>query len=229
MKVVLFDIDGTLLRTEGAGRRAMEQALRLAYGTIGDPGYRYDGKTDRQIVREQMRAAGLPDAVIDPQLELVLDLYVSHLAADLARNPAQAVPCAGITPLLERLAASDRVLLGLLTGNIERGARAKLQAIALPFDQFRANAFGCDHEVRAELPAVARHRAQRLLGREIAGDQLVIIGDTPADIHCGRALNVRAIGVATGRFGVEELASHEPAAVFPSLADTDAVLEAILA
>ena len=229
MKVVLFDIDGTLLRTEGAGRRAMEQALRLAYGTIGDPGYRYDGKTDRQIVREQMRAAGLPDAVIDPQLDLVLNLYVSHLAADLARNPAQAVPCAGITPLLERLAASDRVLLGLLTGNIERGARAKLQAIALPFDQFRANAFGCDHEVRAELPAVARHRAQRLLGREIAGDQLVIIGDTPADIHCGRALNVRAIGVATGRFGVEELATHEPAAVFPSLADTDAVLEAILA
>ena len=76
---------------------------------------------------------------------------------------------------------------------------------------------------------MARHRAQRLLGREIAGDQLVIIGDTPADIHCGRALNVRAIGVATGRFGVEELATHEPAAVFPSLADTDAVLEAILA
>jgi phosphoglycolate phosphatase-like HAD superfamily hydrolase len=79
------------------------------------------------------------------------------------------------------------------------------------------------------LPAVAQRRAEALLGREIPGERMVIIGDTPADIHCGRSLNVRAIGVATGRYSVDELAEHDPAAVFASLADTDAVVEAILA
>lgn len=230
MKIVLFDIDGTLLRTEGAGRRAMEHALHGAFGAKGDPAYRYDGKTDRQIVREQMQSAGIPDAEIDARLPTLLDRYAEHIEAELAANPALASRCAGIDPLLSRLRdAADAITLGLLTGNIARGARAKLQAIRLDFEQFRVNAFGCDHEVRAELPAIARGRAEALLGRAIAGEQLVIIGDTPADIACGRSLGVRAIAVATGRYSVDDLAQHAPAAVFPTLADTDAVVDAILA
>ena len=229
MKIVLFDIDGTLLRTDGAGRRSMEHALHTVFGVPGDPSYRYDGKTDRQIAREQMRAIGISDEMITARMDALLDIYIAQLAGELSANPAQAVLCPGVPALLTRLQQQTHVVLGLLTGNIERGARHKLHAVQLAFEQFRVNAFGCDAEARPDLPAVARRRAVDLLGTDVRGDQLVIIGDTPADIHCGRALGVHAIGVATGHYGVEELAQHDPAAVFPSLADTDALLDAILA
>ena len=137
--------------------------------------------------------------------------------------------CDGIPPLLDALRGREDVTLGLLTGNIERGARAKLDAVDVDFAQFRANAFGCDHENRPELPAIAQRRALEMLGLNIAGDRMVIIGDTPADIHCGRSLGVRAIGVATGRYSTDDLAAHHPAAVFIDLVDTDAVVSAILA
>lgn len=229
MKLVLFDIDGTLLRTDGAGRRAMEHALLTVFGTTGSPAYRFDGKTDRQITREQMRAAGFTDATIDARMDDVFALYVAQLTRELDTSPAQAERLAGVPPLLERLRTHEGVTLGLLTGNIEPGARRKLAAVDIAWEQFRVNAFGSDHEDRSALPAVAQQRATTLLGRSIDGSQLVIIGDTPADIHCGRSLGVRAIGVATGRFSAQELSQHDPYAVLDSLADTDAALDAILA
>lgn len=229
MKVVLFDIDGTLLRTDGAGRRAMEHALFTVFGAHGDPTYRYDGKTDRQITREQMRWAGVPDAEIDRRMDDVFAVYTARLAEELASGAEQAVLMAGIVPLLEQLRSHEAVTLGLLTGNIEAGARQKIRAVDLAWEQFEVNAFGSDHEQRPMLPAVAQQRAQTLLGREVPGERMVIIGDTPADIHCGRSLNVRAIGVATGRYSVSDLAAHDPAAVFTDLAHTEAVVEAILA
>jgi phosphoglycolate phosphatase len=229
VKVVLFDIDGTILRTDGAGRRSMEHALFTVFGAHGDPAYRYDGKTDRQITREQMRSAGVSDEVIDARMDDVFALYAERLALELASGAEQAVLLAGIPPLLDALGAREEVTMGLLTGNIEAGARQKIRAVNLAWEQFLVNAFGSDHEHRPMLPAVAQRRAEALLGREIPGERMVIIGDTPADIHCGRSLNVRAIGVATGRYSVDELAEHDPAAVFASLADTDAVVEAILA
>ena len=229
MKLVLFDIDGTLLRTDGAGRRSMEYALHHVFGVRGDPAYHYDGKTDRQITREQMRWAGVPDADIDRRMDDVFACYTERLAAELADGAEQAILLPGVQPLLARLAEEAPVTLGLLTGNIEAGARQKLKAVNLAWEQFLVNAFGSDHELRPMLPAVAQRRAEALLGRQIPGDRMVIIGDTPADIHCGRSLNVRAIGVATGRYTVPELASHAPTAVFPTLHDTEAVVEAILA
>ncbi len=227
MRLVLFDIDGTLLRTDGAGRRAMEGALVEHFGVAGVPGYRYDGKTDRQIVREQMREAGFDDATIDARLPAVLERYVARLDEALAHDPAGNVVCAGIPSLLARLAHEPRVTLGLLTGNIALGARRKLDAVGLDAALFRVGAFGCDHEARPALPAVAQRRAREQLGLDLAGDQLVIIGDTPADIHCGRALGVRAIGVATGRYTVAELSAHAPTHCFATLEDTDAVCRAI--
>jgi phosphoglycolate phosphatase-like HAD superfamily hydrolase len=229
VKVVLFDIDGTLLRTDGAGRRAMEQALFTVFGAHGDPEYRYDGKTDRQITREQMRWAGVSDDVIDARMHDVFALYAERLAQELASGTEQAVLMQGISPLLERLGAHEEVTLGLLTGNIEAGARQKIRAVQLAWEQFLVNAFGSDHEQRPMLPSVAQQRAAQLLGREVPGERMVIIGDTPADIHCGRSLKVRAIGVATGRYSVPELLAHNPADVFETLADTDAVVESILA
>jgi phosphoglycolate phosphatase len=228
VKLVLFDIDGTLLWTDGAGRRAMDQALTSVFGAPGDPAYRYDGKTDQQIVREQMKWAGVDDDGIASGMDVVLDRYVEFLDVELERTPDAARLCRGVPALLDALEAHDDATLGLLTGNIERGARKKLRAVGLDFERFRVNAFGCDHAERPQLPAVAQRRARDVLGEEMTGDRMVIIGDTPADIHCGRALGVRAIGVATGRYDVGELASHSPAAVFPTLEDTRAVVDAIL-
>ena len=229
MKVVLFDIDGTLLRTDGAGRRAMEHALHTVFGVTGDPAYRYDGKTDRQITREQMRWAGVSDEEIDRRMLDVFATYTTRLTQELTTRASEAIRLAGVPSLLERLRSTAEVTLGLLTGNIEAGARQKLHAVDIAFDQFLVNAFGSDHEHRPMLPAIARERAQALLGRDVPGEQLVIVGDTPADIACGRSLNVRAIAVATGRYSVDELATHDPAAVFADLTDTDRVVEAILA
>lgn len=229
MKLVLFDIDGTLLWTDGAGRRAMEGALLEVFGHAGDRQYRYDGKTDRQIAREQMRAAGVDDAIITACMDDVLQRYVTRLDAELARDAAASRLCGGVPPLLEALHAHERATLGLLTGNIEHGARRKLRAVGVAFEQFRVNAFGSDHEQRGQLPGIAQQRAESFFGAPMAGDRIVIIGDTPADIECGRSIGVRAIGVATGRYSVDDLAAHQPAAVFPTLEDTDAVLAAILA
>lgn len=229
MKLVLFDIDGTLLWTDGAGRRAMEGALFEIFARHGDPAYRYDGKTDKQIAREQMRFAGMDDAVISARMDDVLDAYVLRLERELERDAATSRLCAGVQPLLDAVESHQRATLGLLTGNIEPGARRKLKAVGVDFSRFRANAFGSDHEERPQLPAVAQRRAEALLGATMPGDRIVIIGDTPADIHCGRSLGARAIGVATGRYSVDDLAAHHPSAVFETLEDTAAVLAAILA
>lgn len=228
MKLVLFDIDGTLLWTDGAGRRSMEGALKEIFGTSGDSSYRYDGKTDRQIAREQMRAAGFEDAHIDPRMPDVLNAYLARLSAELERDREAARMCTGVAPLLDALEAHERVTLGLLTGNIADGARRKLAAVGIDVNRFRVNAFGSDHEHRPELPGIAKQRAMEILGLDVTGDGIVVIGDTPADIHCGRSLGVRAIGVATGRYTVDELASHNPAAAFADFSDTDAVVHAIL-
>jgi phosphoglycolate phosphatase len=228
MKLVLFDIDGTILWTDGAGRRSMEAALVSVYGVPGDPTYRYDGKTDRQIAREQLRAAGLSDRDIDARLPELLDTYLVHLGEALARDPEAARLCTGIELLLDAVEARDDTVLGLLTGNVERGAAHKLQAVGIDFTRFRVNAFGSDHEHRPELPRVAQQRARTTLGLDLPGDRIVIIGDTPADIQCGRPIGARAIGVATGRYNVDDLAAHAPHAVFADLGDTERVLEAML-
>jgi phosphoglycolate phosphatase len=226
--LVLFDIDGTILHSSGAGRDAMEHALGAVFGTPGDPSLRYDGKTDKQIVRESMRDAGIKDADIDARMDEVIALYVAALPSRLD-DPKRAV---GIYPGVAELIAvvhqrSDTVL-GLLTGNVEPGARLKLASVGLDFDQFRVNAFGSDSEVRAELPAIAHKRMVDVFGLTLRGTDVVVIGDTPADIACGRSLGARAIAVATGSYSVDELRSHDPYAVFADLSDTESVLMAIL-
>lgn len=229
MKLILFDIDGTLLLTDGAGRKAMESALLAVFGASGDPTYRYDGKTDRQITREQMRYAGVADDTIDARMQDVVDQYLMNLGETLEREPGAAQLCEGVHALLDAVERSPEVVMGLLTGNVRGGAAHKLRAVGLDIARFRINAFGCDHEHRPELPRVAQRRAHEELGLELPGDRIVIIGDTPADIACGRPIGARAIGVATGRYAVDELAAHSPHAVFANLADTDRVLEALLA
>jgi phosphoglycolate phosphatase len=228
MKLVLFDIDGTLLSSEGMGRASMQRALDEVFGSPGNPAYRYDGKTDRQIVREVMRMEGHSDEHIDSRMEKLMELYVEGLREGAKSGKFNVQPLAGVPEILDALEARDDVVLGLLTGNIAPGARIKLTAAGIDPDRFRVNAFGSDHEHRPELPGIAQRRASEVLGLSIAGDRLVVIGDTPADIECGRSLGARSIGVASGHYTVEQLLTHNPYAALPSLADTQQVLEAIM-
>lgn len=228
MKLVLFDIDGTLLRGDGAARRAFEGALTEVFGSPGDPGLPYDGKTDRQIARELMRAEGHDDAEIDRRLDAVVAGYLARLRREIDSGARHFERLPGVAELLDALEPMDGVVLGLLTGNVAGGAAIKLAAAGIDRARFRVNAFGCDAEHRPDLPAVARRRALELLDVELSGDDVVVIGDTPADIQCARPLGARAVGVATGRYSVDELAAHAPRAVLPSFRDTDAAVAAIL-
>jgi phosphoglycolate phosphatase-like HAD superfamily hydrolase len=228
MRLVLFDIDGTLLNSEGLGRASMQRALAEVFGSRGNPSYRYDGKTDKQIVRDVMRLEGHSDEHIDSRMETLILLYLEGLRIGANSGNFSVRPHEGVLELLDALDARKDVVLGLLTGNVEPGARIKLTAAGINPDRFRVNAFGSDHEHRPQLPAIAQRRASEVLGLDIAGERLIVIGDTPADIECGRSLGARAIGVATGHYSVEQLQAHHPYAVFPSLGDTAKLLETIL-
>jgi phosphoglycolate phosphatase-like HAD superfamily hydrolase len=226
--LVLFDIDGTILHSGGAGRAAMEEALSATFGTPGDPSMRYDGKTDRQIVREAMRLAGFSNDAIDERMNDVIERYVAALPVQLA-DPGRGVGMyPGIAALIDAVHERRDMVLGLLTGNVEPGARLKLASVGLEFDRFRVNAFGSDSEVRGELPAIACERMHRQFGVALRGRDVVVIGDTPADVDCGRSIGARSIAVATGWYSVDDLRAHSPHAVFADLSDTDEVLAAIL-
>jgi len=228
VKLVLFDIDGTLLLSDGAGRRAINRALREVFGTTGPPDYYFDGKTDPQIVRELMRLAGHGDEHIDARMERLLERYLELLREELDDPTHHPYARPGVPVLLDALERRTNVILGLLTGNLEQGAKAKLEAVGLDPARFRVGAYGSDHEQRPELPAIAAARTKLHLGIDVTGNAIVVIGDTPADLTCGKALGASAIGVATGRYTVEQLRRHDPLDVFQDLSDTDAVMRAIV-
>jgi phosphoglycolate phosphatase-like HAD superfamily hydrolase len=226
-RLVLFDIDGTLLSSHGAGRRAMQAALIEVFGSRGSPSYRFDGKTDKQIVRDLMRGEGVEDAIIDACMPDVLEAYVAGLQQELALPHTKVEALAGVLALLDALVDRAHCTVGLLTGNLEPGAQHKLNAAGIGYERFAVGAFGSDHEVRAELPGIAQRRAREHLGLHVEGSAMVIIGDTPSDIDCGRPIGARAIAVATGHYTVDALAAHGADAVFSDLADTEGVLAAI--
>jgi phosphoglycolate phosphatase len=228
MKLVLFDIDGTLLNSAGLGRASMQSALAQVFGSPGNPSYRYDGKTDKQIVRDVMRLEGHTDEHIDSRMETLIARYLEGLRTSAESGKFHVRPLDGVVELLDALEAREDVVLGLLTGNVEPGAKVKLRAAGIDPTRFRVNAFGSDHENRPELPGIAQRRASENLGLEIVGERLVVIGDTPADIECGRSLGARAIGVASGHYTVEQLEAHNPYAALPSLKNTQQALETIL-
>jgi phosphoglycolate phosphatase len=227
VKLVLFDIDGTILWSDGAGRRAMTEALTSVFGGAGPTDYHYDGKTDPQIVRDLMRASGHTDEIIDERIDPLMVRYLGGLERELSAG-THAHVFDGVRELFDLLEARDDIILGLLTGNLRAGAAIKLRAAGIDIDRFRVCAFGSDHHARGELPGLAQRRAREELGHDIPGDRIFVIGDTPADIDCGRAIGARAIAVATGRYTPEELARHKPYALFSSLADTAAVMRVIV-
>jgi phosphoglycolate phosphatase len=226
--LVLFDIDGTLLLAHGAGRRAVHRAMLDVFGVTGPAQHPFDGKTDPQIVRELGQLAGVSDEQISARMDDAIARYFDYLAADVSAAPETVQLLPGVHPLLDALESRDDVTLGLLTGNIAAGAALKLRAVDIAPERFVVGAYGSDAAHRPALPAIAQARARAHLGRDIDGAQVVIIGDTPHDLTCGRDIGAAAIGVETGRFAAADLLPYDPLAVFADLRDTAAVVDAIL-
>jgi phosphoglycolate phosphatase len=226
---VFFDIDGTLLLTDGAGRSALRTALETVYGTSGAvDGYHFHGKTDPQIITELMVAAGLELAGVRRQMPMMWPIYLEELRKELeirrARKTIMLLP--GVPELLSRL-EGEGVSLGLLTGNIEAAAYLKLEAAGVTA-RFKVGGYGSDSEDRLEIARVAVERSRSLSGD--GGERAVtyvVVGDTPEDVACARAVNAGAVAVATGRHGVAELEETGADAVFSDLRDTEAVVRSI--
>ncbi len=223
--LVLFDIDGTLLRG-GPAKKAFELALESVFGTAGPiTGHDFSGKTDPQIARELMGAAGLTDGEIDDGLPALWDDYLARLEADLPQDPMTVLP--GVPELLTHLKGLDDVAVGLLTGNIAGGARLKLGSAGL-MAHFPVGGFGSDSELRDDLPAVAIERARRNWGVAFHPRAVVVVGDTPRDVACGQHEGTRTVAVATGRFEQAALAAAGADHVLPDMADLEGTVEVLL-
>ena len=224
--LLLFDIDGTLT-WGGPAKEAFGFALEGTFGTAGPiADHDFSGKTDPLIMRELLTAAGHASCEIEAGLPRFWDLYLSELDARIGAEPVTVLP--GVRALVGALAARDDVFLGLVTGNVEGAAMLKLRSAGL-WERFPVGGFGSDHEARNELPAVALRRAAAHWGRPFRGEHAVIIGDTPRDIECSRAVGAATVAVATGRFSAEDLRDAGADRVLAGFADTRATVEALTA
>jgi phosphoglycolate phosphatase-like HAD superfamily hydrolase len=221
--LILFDIDGTLLTSGGAGETALKVGFKREFGLEEDlRNVPIAGRTDSGIARQVLRKHGLE--LSPANIERFFNGYLFELAAQLPNRPGSVLP--GIFDLLEVLRGRPDMHLGLLTGNLERGARIKLKHFGLE-GIFPFGAFADDHHDRNALGPVALSRAAEFHCFQFSAERVWVIGDTEHDIACARAFGAKAMGVATGNFSVDFLSQHKPDALFPNLSDTGLVLKAI--
>lgn len=215
--VILFDIDGTLINGGGAGRAALLRGLadELGYGGDGDS-VALSGRTDHAIIADFLALAGVEDT-LENRRRLVA-AYLRALPACLREKPGRVLP--GVENLLDRLARIPEVAVGLLTGNVREGAEVKLSHFGL-WERFRFGGFGGDHVSRDDVARAALAEARRLHG---GFGEVWVIGDTPQDIACARAIGARAVGVLTGWHGRDEMHACRPDRLYDDLSDTDGVL-----
>lgn len=226
MRLFLFDVDGTLVSARGLGRAALAHALREVFGTAGAiDGYDFRGKTDPRIVHDLMGGAGIAPETIAARTGECFEAYVRELGQLLGDGGGVRV-MPGVRALVEGLAARADAVVGLLTGNIEAGARLKLRPTGL-LPRFRVGAFGSDDMDRRRLAVIARDRARRLVGHDFGFDHVTIIGDTPHDVDCARACGAVAVAVATGQYPAGELAACAPDLLFGDFADVERALAAL--
>ncbi len=225
MKLLLFDVDGTLLLTGGAGIRAMAAAFEELFG-IADAfrGTTMAGRTDHWVLSHALTRHGVSSGVED--LARFPEVYVSHLRREIEKPGPRKGIMPGVLPLLEALAAEPRAHLALLTGNYRGGARAKLEYFDL-WRYFSGGAFGDDVPDRNLLLPMAIQTVRDAGGPAVARENVVVIGDTPLDVACALTGGVRCVAVATGEYNNDELRSAGAEAVFDDLSDTSRVLAAL--
>lgn len=217
MRLVLFDIDGTLVHSGGQAKPAFAEAMLAVYGTTGAiETYDFSGKTDGQIVVELLEGEGFERPAVVERLPELREEYLGRFSGRFDPSRSRVLP--GVRELLDRLAGRDDVTLALLTGNFERGARIKLEPLGL-YGYFRFGSFGDDAIDRRALPPVALERARRHLGRAVAPDQAVIVGDSLLDVDCAQANGIDCLAVASGWTSAETLAAAGPRWVVESLVE----------
>lgn len=225
-RLILFDIDETMVASDGAGRRAIELAISKVFNVEADSsGLSMSGKTDPQICHEILSALGYTPEEINERLSELFQVYVEILAGEIKKAREFRLH-AGVSDLLAVLEQSPWAYLGLLTGNIEPGARLKLAPFSLN-KFFKVGAFGCDSHNRLDLPEVAHRRASEYFEQDFSPSEMVIIGDAVNDILCARGYGVPCIAVATGKTPKNVLSDLSPEFLFDTLGDTNAVLTAI--
>jgi phosphoglycolate phosphatase len=227
MKLILWDVDGTLVDSAKLGRDAFFEAFEQVVGHPPTAAVPFAGRTDLEIAYDMFEAEGVSDG------HVLLDQFEEALVAAMAarvdelRAIGRALP--GTAEALEQLHSRDGVIQSLLTGNVERNAMLKLQPFGLArWIEFGCGGYGSDHRMRGELVAIARRRAERAHGAAIDPRDVVLIGDTPLDVAAARQGGARAVGVATGPYDEGDLAAAGADVVLPDLADTPRVIEAVL-
>jgi len=225
-KLILWDIDGTLIDSGGVAGEAMRAAMERVYGGAStEARLSYAGKTDRQIILETFAGRGHDELV--STLDHFTATYIEELTGRRDAFLARCCVLDGAVAVLERLTTAD-VVQSVLTGNLQPIARIKLDLMGLSrFLDLESGAYGSDHHRRTELAPIAAARAKQRYGRAFTGADVVVIGDTPHDIECGRAAGARTIAVATGPFSADALRGHGADIVLDNLADTDRVVESI--
>lgn len=222
-RLVLFDIDGTLLTSGGAGERALRLGFQDSFGVVEDlTGIEIAGRTDSGIARQVLRKHNLE--VSPENIARFFDGYLHHLALLLPQLPGRLLP--GISTILQRLKGHPEVVLGLLTGNLQRGAELKLVHYGI-WEYFEFGAFADDHHDRNELGRFAQLRARDRHGVDFPAASIYVLGDTPHDVTCARAVGAKAIAIATGNYTLEQLQGCGADVVFSDLSDIEAVLKAL--
>lgn len=224
MPVILFDIDGTLIRSGGAGKFAMEAAMRTAFGLaeVRD-NVPYSGRTDQAIGGDLLRENDIE--VTDATMKALRAAYLDALPRSLAEQGGTV--CLGIPEILRELAPRPDVLLGLITGNVREGARIKLTHFGL-WDTFALGGYGDIHHDRNDVARDALRQVHEHLGRRVPLEEVWVIGDTPLDVQCARAIGARAVAVATGWHAIEELHATDADHVMADFANPAELLSVLL-
>jgi phosphoglycolate phosphatase-like HAD superfamily hydrolase len=228
--LVLFDIDGTLIDTAGAGRRSIEHAFHRVLGVDGieavSARVRFEGKTDPIIIAEMAREAGVAESRIAELEREVREAYLEALRLEMARSDPRRRVLPGVVPLLEDLVPRSGVAIGLLTGNIEEGARTKLEPFGLN-RYFPAGGFSSDHGDRGQIARLAREKLEAHSGMRFDASRVFVIGDTDHDVACARVNGFRSIAVPSGFVSMERIQAAGPDVLFDDLADLPRVLAAL--
>lgn len=223
-RILLFDVDGTLLDPMGIGRIFFKRALEDVYGiAISVDGYDMAGKTDWQILTEVLRLNGLKDERIEALRMEAFQVYAQNYLMIPSTYQMHRLP--GVKDILEELTQDESFILGLVTGNVREIVAHKLRFVGVDPSLFKFGAFGSEHIDRNTLPALALYRLGQMLGAPVPLESVLVIGDTPLDIECARRARLKVLSVATGHFDLDTLGKYHPDYLLEDLSDTDAVME----